>query len=165
MDRMKIYVAVVVVTLLGFENDAALAQLSPGELATAHAKLEGLSNCTQCHELGKHISNGKCLDCHNEIRTRVEIQAGYHATVRDSACVTCHSDHNGRNFEMIRWPNEDMRAFDHTLTGYVLEGKHQRADCRKCHQTTFTSDACRTVRSPEFLSPSSKWVSNSTEIE
>lgn len=111
------------------------AQLSPGELARVHAHLEGLSNCTQCHQLGEHIDGAKCMDCHTEIKVRVEADKGFHATVRDTNCVACHSDHNGRNFNMIRWPNEDMNQFDHDRTGYVLLGeKHQAAACRDCHQ-------------------------------
>jgi len=30
-------------------------QISPGDLTTAHAELEGIRNCTQCHDLGGHI--------------------------------------------------------------------------------------------------------------
>ena len=32
------------------------AQLSPGPLTNAHASLEGITNCTQCHTLGEKIS-------------------------------------------------------------------------------------------------------------
>ncbi|MBT4139838.1 MAG: hypothetical protein HOE48_18110 [Candidatus Latescibacteria bacterium] len=111
------------------------AQLSPGELARVHAHLEGLSNCTQCHQLGQHIDGAKCMDCHTEIRVRINADKGFHATVRDTNCVSCHSDHNGQKFSMIRWPDEDMTHFDHNRTGYVLRGKkHQEAECRDCHQ-------------------------------
>lgn len=111
------------------------AQLSPGELAKVHASLEGLSNCTQCHQLGEHIDGRKCLDCHQEIDLRIKSGNGFHAAVRDTNCIACHSDHNGRDFNMIRWPDEDMRQFDHDRTGFVLEGeKHKVAECRDCHQ-------------------------------
>lgn len=111
------------------------AQLSPGELARVHAHLEGLRNCTQCHQLGQHIGDAKCLDCHQEIRVRIDGGKGFHTTVQDTNCITCHSDHNGRVFEMIRWPDDDMPHFDHDRTGYVLQGKkHQAAACRDCHQ-------------------------------
>ena len=33
-----------------------IAQLSPGDLSKPHANLEGLENCTQCHDAGKKIS-------------------------------------------------------------------------------------------------------------
>ena len=51
---------------------------------------------------------------------------GYHAAscIRKQDCINCHSDHHGRNFEMIRF---DQETFDHDLTGYILEGKHKRA--------------------------------------
>ncbi|MGA1195872.1 MAG: cytochrome C [Candidatus Latescibacterota bacterium] len=124
---------------------SAYAQLSPGALAKAHAHLEGLSNCTQCHELGQHIDNMKCLACHTEIRLRINDKRGFHSTVRDSNCITCHSDHNGRAFEMIHWPNGEMGDFNHDLTCFSLQGeKHQAAQCRDCHQS-------KNVRSGDIL--------------
>ena len=129
------------------------AQLSPGELAKAHANLEGLSNCTQCHELGQHIDGQKCLDCHQEIDVRIKANRGFHASVQDTSCITCHSDHNGRNFNMIRWPEEDMRRFDHDRTGFVLEGdKHIAAECRDCHQEKNVVDADIIERKKDLLS-------------
>ena len=36
--------------------------ISPGKLSAAHASLDGMTNCTQCHELGKKgASDAKCL--------------------------------------------------------------------------------------------------------
>jgi len=46
--------------------------------------------------------------------------------------VKCHSDHNGENFNMIHW-NPTPSGFDHTKTGYVLDGKHAGVGCRACH--------------------------------
>jgi len=120
------------------------AQLSPGDLATPHAHLEGISNCTRCHVLGEKIFNEKCLDCHKEIQGRVTIGKGYHSSseVKGKECVTCHSDHNGRNFRMIRL---DTEKFDHDLTGYKLSLPHSEKDCNACHNTGFIVDP--TVRS------------------
>ena len=131
---MRYYRAMLIVGFWMFGSGFALAQLSPGKLAQPHAGLEGLTNCTQCHTLGEHITDKKCLDCHTEIKTRIDSEVGFHTTVKDTSCVTCHSDHNGRNFDMIRWPNEDIKQFDHVRTGYMLEGKHQQAECRDCHK-------------------------------
>ncbi|MBT8275188.1 MAG: cytochrome c family protein [Bacteroidia bacterium] len=107
-------------------------QISPGDLTTAHSELEGMSNCTLCHDIGKKVSNAKCLDCHKEIRSLINSNQGYHANrnVRNKDCFECHSDHHGRNFDMIRF---DENSFNHDLTGYALEGKHEEVDCRKCH--------------------------------
>ena len=109
---------------------AALAQISPGELTTAHANLEGVQNCTQCHTIGKTISNDRCLVCHSEIASRIQGRNGYHATVRDRACATCHSEHHGRDFSIIHF---DRSQFDHTTTGYPLAGKHAGVACDSCH--------------------------------
>ena len=114
-------------------------QLSPGDLAASHAHLEGISNCTQCHVIGKKVTNQKCLDCHTELQSRLDENKGYHASAEiiGKECVTCHNDHHGRNFEMIRF---DEAAFDHDLTGYRLEGAHQKQECRSCHTTEFIVD-------------------------
>ena len=58
---------------------SSLAQFSPGKLSTAHADLEGISNCTKCHDIGNKISEQKCLDCHKEIQTLISADRGYHA--------------------------------------------------------------------------------------
>ena len=55
-------------------------QISPGDLTSAHAHLEGISNCTQCHVLGDKVTNDKCLPCHKEINTRIQQRKGYHAS-------------------------------------------------------------------------------------
>ena len=107
-------------------------QISPGDLSSAHADLEGMTNCTQCHDIGKKVSNQKCLDCHKEIQSLIGKNKGYHAhpTVKRQDCFECHSDHHGRNFDMVRF---DEGKLDHSLTGYKLEGKHKIIDCRECH--------------------------------
>ncbi|MDP2335074.1 MAG: cytochrome C [Bacteroidota bacterium] len=113
-----------------------LAQLSPGKLTLAHAKLEGLSNCTACHELGKTVESSKCLDCHKEIKAMVELKKGYHtsAEVKGKECFACHSDHHGRNFQIVRF---DTVKFNHQLAGYELKGKHAKISCSACHKNEF----------------------------
>lgn len=112
------------------------AQISPGDLAEAHKHLEGISNCTQCHTLGEKISDQKCLDCHTFIQSLIEQGRGYHAhrEVKKETCVSCHSDHHGRKFEMIRFEEAD---FDHQKTGYALMGAHDALECRGCHQQKY----------------------------
>jgi uncharacterized paraquat-inducible protein A len=50
------------------------SQISPGELSAAHAGLEGMSNCTRCHAMGKAIANHKCLDCHQELKSNNQMR-------------------------------------------------------------------------------------------
>jgi hypothetical protein len=115
------------------------AQISPGDLTKAHSKLEGMSNCTQCHELGAAVSDQKCLDCHNEIQSLVSQNRGLHAnnSVKAQNCFECHSEHHGRNFDMVRF---DQKNFNHNRTGYNLEGAHRSVDCRECHKSENISD-------------------------
>ncbi|MBK8562334.1 MAG: cytochrome C [Saprospiraceae bacterium] len=128
----------------------AAAQLSPGDLATPHAKLEGMSNCTQCHVLGDKVSNDKCLTCHKEIKGLVDKKRGYHNSkdVKGKDCATCHSDHHGRKFDMVRF---DEKKFDHNLAGYKLEGAHAKVDCRQCHEPDYVADANLKKRKDTFL--------------
>ena len=108
------------------------AQLSPGELTEAHQQLEGIRNCTACHDLGQKVSNQKCLECHELIGALIDEGKGMHAhpSVSQQDCFDCHSEHHGRTFDMVRF---DYDAFDHDITGYQLEGAHDNIDCRACH--------------------------------
>ena len=86
----------------------AHAQISPGPLARAHQSLAGDTSCTKCHEVSTRAPSFKCLECHKEIAGELQRNHGLHATYPRSgptgaACVKCHSDHNGLDFNMIRW--------------------------------------------------------------
>lgn len=126
----------IVIFLCLLPEGTLMAQLSPGKLTTAHAAYEGTLNCTLCHDLGKKVSNDKCLDCHDILQDRIVNNLGYHASseVRGQDCFACHSEHHGRAFEMIRF---DESAFDHNLAGYELTGSHATIDCRDCHQPEY----------------------------
>jgi len=125
--------------LVGAGARPASAQLiSPGKLAAAHADLEGVRHCTGCHELGQRgVSDAKCLACHTPLAARIRARKGYHATVADRGCASCHKDHLGRDAELVRF---DTAAFDHATTGYRLEGKHAGVECRSCHKPEFVAD-------------------------
>lgn len=126
------------------------AQFSPGKLSKAHADLEGISNCTKCHELGAKVSEKLCLDCHKTLDYLINNNRGYHASteVRDKSCISCHSEHHGLNFNSVRFDEDN---FDHLLTGYKLEGQHGKIDCRDCHKADFISDPEIRKREKTFL--------------
>lgn len=128
----------------------SFGQLSPGELSSAHSELEGLANCTQCHELGEKVTDKKCLACHTEIQSLVNRKQGYHGQpdIIRKDCAECHSDHHGRKFNMIRLDEDN---FDHLLTGYELEGKHAEVECRECHTSEFIADPEIRDRKETFL--------------
>lgn len=126
------------------------AQLSPGELSNPHSHLEGISNCTQCHVLGNKVTNEKCLKCHTAIQERIKAQKGYHASaaVKGKQCFNCHSDHNGKNFQLIRL---DPVKFDHSLTGFPLSVPHAKKGCQDCHNTKYISNQKLKVKKNTYL--------------
>jgi nitrate/TMAO reductase-like tetraheme cytochrome c subunit len=126
------------------------AQLSPGDLSNSHAQLEGMSNCTQCHVIGNKVSVDKCLACHTEIRDRIAAQKGYHssAEVKRNLCFACHSEHNGKNFKLIRL---DITKFDHNLTGYQLSTPHAKKECKDCHTAKNITDQKLKAKKSTYL--------------
>lgn len=123
------------------------SQISPGDLAEAHEFMEGLSNCTQCHELGKGPGDKKCLDCHTNIKSRIDKKNGLHyqmVIIDKKKCYHCHSEHAGRDYELIYW-HEGKSKFNHSLTGYDLNGKHARQLCRECHNPANIKDDLRAL--------------------
>lgn len=128
----------------------AAAQFSPGDLSAAHADLEGLNKCTECHTLGKEINENKCKECHEEITVLIEADRGYHASreVERKSCIDCHSEHHGRRFNMVRFDEDN---FDHELTGYALEGGHGEVECRDCHTPDNIADPDLKKRRDTYL--------------
>lgn len=144
----KIIIEIFVFSLI--LNAGIFAQLSPGELSKPHSKLEGLSNCTKCHELGEQVKKEKCLSCHKEIKSLINNNKGYHssASVKKSDCWKCHSEHNGVNFQLIKF---DEKKFNHSLTTFNLTGKHTKIECNECHNSKFIADAKISKRENTFL--------------
>ncbi len=80
--------------------------------------------------LGAH-SGGECADCHAEGRKFREAP---------SECVACHRDDDNHNGELGEdcaqcHTQRDWKEakFDHSETGWPLEGKHADAECESCH--------------------------------
>jgi hypothetical protein len=109
---------------------AGSAQFSPGELSAPHSHLEGMSNCTKCHEIGKEISGKKCLGCHEEIQSQLSRKQGFHFRCSKDVCVKCHKEHVGRDSRTVVFTEQ---SFDHGLTGFSLAGAHLRLKCERCH--------------------------------
>ncbi|MCI0522615.1 MAG: cytochrome C, partial [Bacteroidales bacterium] len=126
------------------------AQLSPGALSEPHTHLEGMANCTQCHELGNKVSDTRCLTCHTEIKSRISAGKGYHSSseVKGKACYTCHSEHNGKSFKLIRL---DLDNFEHSSTGYSLSGSHAAQECSDCHKKVNIADPKLKAKKSTYL--------------
>ncbi len=120
----------------------ARAQISPGKLSKSHSFLEGMSNCTKCHDMGAGPSAEKCLSCHKEIALSLDNRRGYHhrsVAVGKKPCFGCHSEHAGVEFDLVHWPH-GIKGFRHAESGYELEGKHRTLDCRSCHKPEFIKE-------------------------
>jgi hypothetical protein len=132
--------------LLGASGARAQGLVSPGPLTTAHARYDNLANCLACHDAGRELSGRKCLACHVALAARIRADKGYHAAATKHgsalACRTCHSEHNGRPYRLVRWPdNAPQERFDHGVVGYPLEGAHARQRCDACHRQELVADA------------------------
>jgi hypothetical protein len=120
--------------LLGLAPTAG-AQISPGPLSRAHAKLEGSAQCLECHDPGEGVSASKCLACHEPLRKRSASGLGLHARADYRDCRRCHVEHQGVEFALVFWGKQGQAAFDHALTGHPLAGKHKQLACSECHKT------------------------------
>jgi hypothetical protein len=109
------------------------AQISPGPLSAAHASLDGPLNCAKCHAGGKASMTSRCVSCHREIPWLVERNRGVHASIGRAECSSCHPDHAGKDFALVKWPDGSAARFDHARAGWALDGKHARLACEKCH--------------------------------
>jgi hypothetical protein len=110
------------------------SQISPGPLSRAHQFLSGPTQCVSCHQVGSGSAVLKCQECHTEIAQRLAQARGLHARFANKEdCAKCHSEHNGEGFPLIRF-QPSLQGFDHSQTGYVLQGKHAGLECRQCHK-------------------------------
>jgi hypothetical protein len=63
----------------------------------------------------------------------IEAQRGFHGknpAFGESECRECHTDHNGRDADILLL---DEETFDHTYTDFALKGAHQKVACDRCH--------------------------------
>ena len=103
--------------------------VAPGKLIQGHVKWE--DDCKQCHvKFDRAAQNGLCMDCHKEVRADVRNKTGFHGKNKPQDCHDCHTEHKGRDARIVVL---DPKQFDHALTNYALLGKHQKAECVKCH--------------------------------
>jgi hypothetical protein len=121
----------------------AIAQISPGPLSRAHQSLSGPTQCTTCHVVGKGSAVLNCQGCHTEIAQELSAGRGLHSRFPNKEdCAKCHSEHNGEDFPLIHWV-PSQQGFDHSQTGYPLQGKHAGVACNQCHTAAHVSAAMR----------------------
>lgn len=104
----------------------------PGPVIEGHAEIEG--DCSKCHiPFRVDDEKGLCLECHKDVARDIDDEAGFHgraAGIATSRCRACHSDHLGREADIM---GLDREAFDHLDTDFPLLGGHLRATCEACH--------------------------------
>lgn len=116
----------------------AWAQLfSPGPMSKAHAELDGLKDCTQCHPQGGKLEAALCFECHEPIQVRVRAERGFHGRMEEKRCEKCHPEHRGPDYPQIRWK---PREFRHAEAGWPLKGAHEDVECRACHEKRLIVD-------------------------
>lgn len=114
--------------------------LSPGPLSKSHANLETTLGCMSCHSLNKGVSDLLCLDCHQEIKSRIDQRSGFHGLNKDKECLSCHGEHKGRESKII-----DLGLVDHSKLKLPLGGAHLPLKCEQCHQTKFQTPAVKSL--------------------
>ena len=89
--------------------------LMPGKLTAAHAKYE--EQCSQCHDRSdRNRQTQLCLDCHKDIAADLRQQRGFHGHVpgiENSQCRACHSEHLGREADIVKLSREQFNHAQH----------------------------------------------------
>lgn len=104
----------------------------PGPVAKAHQKIEG--ECSKCHAaFSKGGQKALCVSCHDKAGADIKAGRGFHGrnpAIASKECKTCHTEHKGRNFDIVGLNRE---AFNHAFTDFKLVGAHVNAACSACH--------------------------------
>lgn len=103
--------------------------VSPGDLARAHAHLEGLAECTSCHSGLRGTPDALCLECHDRVAERRAARIGVHGGF-EGRCAGCHAEHRGVEADLL---GLDRESFNHEQALFSLGGAHREVDCERCH--------------------------------
>lgn len=129
--------AIVPVLLACFIGETAFAVgieklLMPGRVIEGHAEIEG--ECAACHDTQSDLAQASlCIECHEEVGIDRDSQTGFHgrfSSAQSSECVICHTDHEGRDADIVP---VDAGIFDHEFTDFPLYGAHLSTTCGDCH--------------------------------
>ena len=129
----------ILISIIGFQGSSIF---SPGKLsaqnkrglvlanANSHADIE--SQCKYCHQPFTASQAESCMQCHEDIAEQINLQNGLHGVLSGvDSCRTCHSEHKGRDFDMVK---QALEKFDHNQTDFPLDGEHLSINCQDCHK-------------------------------
>ena len=132
--RPRVFLAMLA-CLINFTAHAQTLEslIMPGDVFSGHADVE--SECSSCHKpFNRSHQRTLCLDCHDDVAGDIDSGTGFHGksdVARIDECATCHTDHEGRNADIVGLEED---KFDHALTDFELLGKHLETTCLKCHE-------------------------------
>ena len=104
--------------------------VSPRALARAHGELEGITQCSQCHDGLSATPNERCLACHDDVAARMAQGIGWHGQL-EGRCVGCHAEHRGPDADLLAL---DRDSWNHELAAFPLRGAHVEVACDDCHR-------------------------------
>ena len=100
----------------GFAGLISLDAWAAPPLSNPHAEFDAKEHCNDCHVLFEGVPNTKCLNCHTDIKIRLEQRKGFHDRVAQQVpCKSCHREHLGRDHDLL---GLNEKTFDHNLTGW-----------------------------------------------
>jgi hypothetical protein len=91
------------------------------ELTGQHA---AVTDCNTCHNGNYNLTSTDCLQCHQNDYNNA-VNPNHAAAGIPVTCEDCHT--------AIGWTPS---TFNHTGTGFVLDGAHSQLQCSTCHQGT-----------------------------
>ncbi len=104
----------------------------PGRVIEGHVDIEG--DCSACHDSQSDRPMATlCVACHEDVGKDRDNSIGFHGrseTARRNECVVCHTDHEGRDADIVP---VDGGLFDHEFSDFLLLGAHLGTSCGDCH--------------------------------
>lgn len=112
--------------------------ISPGKLIPSHANLDG--QCSSCHKPFQGAGPDRCITCHAIANIGLKTSTGaliarksgnvpFHQNLSTQDCMSCHTDHPGRNIAAMIQP-----SFSHNLLAANVQN-----NCSSCHAAPKTA--------------------------
>lgn len=112
----------------GFESHAGLKRFNHNQTLFPLKGKHQQVDCGKCHNVyatptaifqdRPGVQTGNCVACHKDV----------HENKFGQNCADCHTE---KTFQV----SGALKNFDHNKTGFELEGRHVKVECRKCHSS------------------------------